>query len=116
MTSTDSVAIPKISPLFQHLQVGAVKLQNRLVMAPLTRGRAGKERIPNQLMQKYYIQRASAGLIISEATQISEQAAGWSQSPGIHTEEQVKGWQKITEAVHKQGGLIYLQLWHTGRA
>lgn len=116
MTSTNLVANPKVSSLFQPLQVGSVQLRNRLVMAPLTRGRAGKERIPNDLMQEYYTQRASAGLIISEATQISEQAAGWSESPGIHTEEQVKGWRKITEAVHKQGGLIYLQLWHTGRA
>ena len=79
MSSTTSVANPKISTLFEPLQVGAVKLRNRLVMAPLTRGRAGKERIPNQLMQEYYTQRASAGLIISEATQISEQAAGWSE-------------------------------------
>ncbi|MBV6625999.1 MAG: alkene reductase [Rivularia sp. (in: Bacteria)] len=116
MSSTTSVENPKVSSLFQPLQVGAVKLRNRLVMAPLTRGRAGKERIPNQLMQEYYTQRASAGLIISEATQISEQAAGWSETPGIHNQEQVEGWQKITEAVHQQGGLIYLQLWHTGRA
>ncbi|MGD1910937.1 MAG: alkene reductase [Rivularia sp. (in: cyanobacteria)] len=116
MSSTTSVANPKISGLIQPLQVGALKLRNRLVMAPLTRGRAGKERIPNELMLEYYTQRASAGLIISEATQISPQGAGWSESPGIHTEEQVKGWQKITEAVHKQGGLMYLQLWHTGRA
>ncbi|MEM9926785.1 MAG: alkene reductase, partial [Cyanobacteria bacterium P01_D01_bin.50] len=94
-----------MSTLFQPLQVGALKLRNRLVMAPLTRGRAGKERIPNELMLEYYTQRASAGLIISEATQISPQGAGWSETPGIHTEEQVKGWQKITEAVHKQGGL-----------
>ena len=116
MSSTTSLADTRVSPLFEPLQVGALKLRNRLVMAPLTRGRAGKERVPNELMQEYYTQRASAGLIISEATQISEQGAGWSQSPGIHTEEQVKGWQKITEAVHQQGGLIYLQLWHTGRA
>ena len=116
MSSTTSAANKRVSSLFEPLQVGAVKLRNRLVMAPLTRGRAGKERIPNELMQEYYSQRASAGLIISEATQISEQGAGWSESPGIHTEEQVKGWQKITGAVHKKGGLIYLQLWHTGRA
>lgn len=116
MSFTTSVVNPKVSSLFEPLQVGAVKLRNRLVMAPLTRGRAGKERIPNKLMQEYYTQRASAGLIISEATQISEQGAGWSESPGIHTEEQVKSWEKITQAIHKEGGLIYLQLWHTGRA
>ena len=116
MSSTDSVVNPKISSLFEPLQVGAVKLKNRIVMAPLTRGRSGKERIPNDLMVEYYTQRASAGLILSEATQISQQGSGWEQSPGIHNDEQVRGWRKITEAVHKQGGLIYLQLWHCGRA
>lgn len=102
--------------LFQPVQVGPYTRPNRIVMAPLTRGRAGKDRIPNALMVKYYTQRTSAGLIISEATQISEQAAGWAETPGIHTDEQVKGWQAITEAVHAEGGRIFLQLWHTGRA
>ncbi|MDX2242660.1 MAG: alkene reductase [Leptolyngbyaceae cyanobacterium bins.302] len=102
--------------LFSPLPVGSMSLPNRIVMAPLTRGRAGKERIPNELMLEYYAARADAGLIISEATQISEQAAGWDESPGIHTAAQVEGWQKITAAVHRHGGRIVLQLWHTGRA
>jgi N-ethylmaleimide reductase len=102
--------------LFSPLQVGALHLPNRIAMAPLTRGRAGAQRIPNGLMTEYYALRAEAGLIITEATQISDQGAGWDQSPGIHTDLQVKGWQTITEAVHRQGGRILLQLWHTGRA
>jgi len=105
-----------LEQLFSPLQVGSLNLPNRIVMAPLTRGRAGKERIPNDLMVEYYAQRADAGLIITEATQISEQGAGWDESPGIHTAAQVQGWQKITEAVHARGGRIVLQLWHTGRA
>jgi N-ethylmaleimide reductase len=84
-------------------------------MAPLTRARAGVERIPNALMVEYYRQRASAGLIISEATHVSVQGIGWVETPGIHTDEQVQGWRHVTEAVHQEGGKIYLQLWHTGR-
>jgi N-ethylmaleimide reductase len=102
--------------LFSTYQLGALTLPNRLIMAPLTRGRAGKDRIPNELMAEHYAQRASAGLIIAEATNISETAAGWNESPGIHNDAQVQGWQKVTEAVHNQGGRIYLQLWHCGRA
>jgi N-ethylmaleimide reductase len=102
--------------LFTPIKVGALTLPNRTVMAPLTRGRAGAERIPNDMMVEYYALRAEAGLIITEATQISEQGAGWDESPGIHTDTQVKGWQTITEAVHRKGGRIALQLWHTGRA
>ena len=102
--------------LFQPIQLGAIELQNRIIMAPLTRARAGGDRIPNPLMAEYYRQRASAGLIISEATQISEQAAGWAETPGIYTDAQIQGWQAITDAVHAQGGKIVLQLWHTGRA
>jgi N-ethylmaleimide reductase len=102
--------------LFSTYQLGALTLPNRLIMAPLTRGRAGQDRIPNELMAEHYAQRASAGLIIAEATNISETAAGWNESPGIHNEAQVKGWQKVTKAVHNQGGRIYLQLWHCGRA
>ncbi|MBT9311556.1 alkene reductase [Leptothoe kymatousa] len=108
---TDSVAA-----LFQPLKIGAISLPNRMIMAPLTRARSGPSRVPNDLMVEYYQQRASAGLIITEATQISEQAAGWVQTPGIYTAEQVAGWQKITQAVHQRGGKIVLQLWHTGRA
>jgi N-ethylmaleimide reductase len=102
--------------LFKPIQVGAIELRNRMVMAPLTRARAGVERIPNTLMVEYYRQRASAGLIISEATHVSTQGIGWIQTPGIHTDEQVQGWKRVTEAVHQEGGKIYLQLWHTGRA
>ena len=116
MSSVTQVVDSKIASLFQPLDLGSIPLQNRIVMAPLTRGRAGIERVPNDLMLEYYTQRISAGLIITEATQISEQAAGWTETPGIHTTEQVKGWQKITDAVHKKGGKIFLQLWHTGRA
>jgi N-ethylmaleimide reductase len=105
-----------IAPLFDPINLGAIALANRMIMAPLTRGRSGESRVPNDLMLEYYVQRASAGLIITEATQISEQGAGWAQTPGIHTPEQVEGWQRITEAVHQAGGKIVLQLWHTGRA
>jgi len=104
------------SNLFAPIKLGKIELSNRIVMAPLTRGRAGVERIPNTLMQEYYTQRATAGLIISEATLISEQAAGWVDAPSIHTEAQVEGWKQITESVHSHGGKIYLQLWHMGRA
>jgi N-ethylmaleimide reductase len=102
--------------LFSTYQLGALTLPNRLIMAPLTRGRAGQDRIPNELMAEHYAQRASAGLIIAEATNISETAAGWNESPGVHNDAQVQGWQKVTTAVHNQGGRIYLQLWHCGRA
>jgi N-ethylmaleimide reductase len=102
--------------LLSSYKLGSLAIPNRLIMAPLTRGRAGQERLPNALMAEYYVQRASAGLIISEATQISEQGAGWNETPGIHTHEQVKGWRSITEAIHNAGGHIFLQLWHTGRA
>lgn len=102
--------------LFSPIQVGANQLKNRMVMAPMTRSRADDDRSPNALMAEYYRQRASAGLIIAEATQISAQAAGAINTPGIHTEAHIRGWQRVTEAVHTQGGKIFLQLWHTGRA
>ena len=111
-----SLTESSLDVLFQPTQLGAIAIPNRIIMAPLTRARAGISRIPNDLMLEHYIQRASAGLIITEATQISEQGAGWQQSPGIHTAEQIAGWRKITDAVHQQGGQIVLQLWHTGRA
>jgi N-ethylmaleimide reductase len=109
-------SIMTANALFEPTKIGAIELRNRLVMAPLTRARAGAERIPNALMAEYYRQRASAGLIISEATHVSEQGIGWVETPGIHTDEQVKGWRLITDAVHQEGGKMYLQLWHTGRA
>lgn len=104
------------SPLFEPIHLGAIALGNRIVMAPLTRGRSGVDRIPNNLMTEYYQQRASAGLIITEATQISAQAAGWGETPGIYADAQFQAWQRITSAVHQQGGKIVLQIWHTGRA
>ncbi len=100
--------------LFQPLRVGAVELPHRILMAPLTRARA-TDRIPNELMAEYYGQRASAALIVSEATAISEQGYGWHGAPGIYTAAQVEGWTKVTEAVHSRQGRIFLQLWHMGR-
>lgn len=101
--------------LFDPLQVGDLNLPNRIVMAPLTRCRASAGRVPNALMAEYYAQRASAGLILSEATSVSPQGVGYPDTPGIWSEEQVEGWKKVTEAVHRAGGRIFLQLWHVGR-
>lgn len=95
--------------------MGAFSLANRIVMAPLTRSRMGPDGVPNEMHARYYSQRASAGLIISEATNISAQARGYALTPGIWTEEQVAGWKKVTDAVHAAGGLIVCQLWHVGR-
>lgn len=91
-------------------------LQNRIALAPMTRARSGEDRIPNELMAEYYAQRASAGLVITEATTISEQANGWNHSPGIYTDQMVAGWKATVNAVHEAGGKIYMQLWHCGRA
>ena len=102
--------------LFEPLQLGDLALPNRVIMAPLTRARAvGGKRVPNALMAKYYAQRASAGLIISEATSVSAQGVGYADTPGIWSEEQVAGWRLVTDAVHAAGGRIFLQLWHVGR-
>ncbi|MHA6334606.1 alkene reductase [Qipengyuania sp. CAU 1752] len=102
--------------LFQPLKMGALEAQNRIFMAPLTRGRATQPgSIPNDMMATYYRQRAGAGLIISEATGISREGLGWPAAPGIWSEEQTEGWKQTTEAVHEEGGLIVLQLWHMGR-
>jgi 2,4-dienoyl-CoA reductase-like NADH-dependent reductase (Old Yellow Enzyme family) len=97
------------------IQIGALKLANRIVMAPLTRCRCSEGRVPNQLMAEYYRQRASAGMIISEATSISAMGVGYPDTPGIWSDEQVEGWKLVTDAVHEAGGLILLQLWHVGR-
>ncbi len=105
-----------MNPLFTPFSIGDLELPNRLVMAPLTRGRADEGSIPNGLMAEYYRQRAGAGLIISEATHISPQGRGWVGAPGIHSAAQMSGWQRVTEAVHAGGGRIFLQLWHMGRA
>lgn len=104
------------SVLFQPFALSGLTLENRIVMAPMTRARAGKERIANELMAEYYTQRATAGLIITEATTISSQANGWNESPGIYTDEMVDGWKTVVESVHDTGGKIFLQLWHCGRA
>ena len=101
--------------LFQPLQLGAFTAKNRIMMAPLTRGRADPGGVPNALMTEYYRQRASAGLIISEATGISVEGLGWPSAPGIWSDAQVEGWQPVTRAVHAEGGKIVLQLWHMGR-
>ncbi|GGM05009.1 alkene reductase [Pseudomonas asuensis] len=101
--------------LFDPIKIGALELPNRFVMAPLTRCRADDNRIPTDLMVEYYAQRASAGLILSEATSVHPMGVGYPNTPGIWSDEQVEGWKKITSAVHKAGGLIMLQLWHVGR-
>lgn len=104
------------NPIFEPYALGPYKLKNRMVMAPLTRSRAGQPgNVPTDLNALYYAQRASAGLIISEATQVSQQGQGYAWTPGIHTPDQVVGWRSVAEAVHRTGGLIFMQLWHVGR-
>ncbi len=101
--------------LFSPVKLGAISLNNRVVMAPLTRNRAGEGGVPQPINAAYYEQRASAGLIISEATPISVMAHGYPALPGIYTDAQVAGWKKVTDAVHAKGGKIVIQLWHVGR-
>lgn len=101
--------------LFDPIQLGAILCPNRIVMAPMTRGRATREHVPTELMVDYYRQRASAGLIITEATGISRQGLGWPYAPGIWTQAQMEGWKPVVEAVHEAGGRIVCQLWHMGR-
>jgi 2,4-dienoyl-CoA reductase-like NADH-dependent reductase (Old Yellow Enzyme family) len=105
----------KMPTLFDPVRIGAWNLPNRIIMAPLTRQRAGVERIPNAMMAEYYAQRASAGLIISEATSVTPMGVGYADTPGIWSAAQVDGWKLVTQAVHKTGGRILLQLWHVGR-
>lgn len=102
-------------PLFQTLQAGAFTLPNRMVMAPLTRCRASAGRVPNAMMAEYYAQRASFGMILSEATAVSPMGVGYPDTPGLWTDAQVEGWKLVTGAVHEAGGLILAQLWHVGR-
>jgi N-ethylmaleimide reductase len=104
------------SVLFQPFGLHDLTLRNRIVMSPMTRARAGAARLPNKLMAEYYGQRSSAGLVITEGVTISDEANGWSESAGIYTDEMTEGWKHTTSAVHENGGLIFLQLWHTGRA
>ncbi|HET9212926.1 MAG TPA: alkene reductase [Thermoanaerobaculia bacterium] len=101
--------------LFSPVQVGPYTLRNRMVMAPMTRNRAGAGNVPSDLAVTYYAQRASAGLIITEGTQVSPQGVGYPGTPGIHDDAQVEGWRRVTEAVHARGGRIFAQLWHVGR-
>jgi len=101
--------------LFAPMTLGPYTLLNRIVMAPLTRNRAGAGNVPQAMNVEYYAQRASAGLIITEATQVSPQGVGYPNTPGIHTPAQIQGWKKVTDAVHKRNGRIFLQLWHVGR-
>ena len=101
--------------LFDPIKVGAMDLKNRIVMAPLTRNRAMEDDAPMDMHADYYAQRAGAGLIITEATQISPEGKGYAWTPGIHSDKQVAQWKKVTDAVHAEGGKIVLQLWHVGR-
>jgi N-ethylmaleimide reductase len=104
-----------MTDLFQPVPLGPLTLANRVVMAPLTRSRAGAGDVPGPMNAQYYAQRASAGLIISEATQITQQGKGYAWTPGIETPDQVAGWRGVTDAVHAAGGHIFLQMWHVGR-
>jgi 2,4-dienoyl-CoA reductase-like NADH-dependent reductase (Old Yellow Enzyme family) len=104
-----------MSSLFDRFRLGDLDLDNRLVMAPLTRARAGNGDVPTDLMADYYAQRASAGLLISEATNVSPMSRPFDRAPGIYTEEQVEGWRRVTRKVHNAGGRIFSQLWHGGR-
>lgn len=120
-TSLSSTCQMEIKPmtvnthLLSPIKLGPYELPNRMVMAPLTRNRAEAENVPGPMNATYYVQRASAGLIIAEATQVSSQGIGYPATPGIHSPEQVAGWQRVTKAVHNHGGRIFLQLWHVGR-
>ena len=104
-----------MSSLFDPIDLGAVKAPNRILMAPLTRGRSTRDHVPTVRMATYYAQRASAGLIISEATGITQEGSGWPYAPGLWSDEQVEAWKPVTDAVHDAGGRIVAQLWHMGR-
>lgn len=104
-----------ISPVLQPVTIGSLQLKNRVVMAPMTRSRADDAGVPPDYAADYYAQRAGAGLIITEATNISAQARGYPRTPGIWTDNQVAAWTRVTEAVHRRDGKIFLQIWHTGR-
>ena len=104
-----------MTTLFDPIKLGELELPNRIIMAPLTRCRADEGRVPNALMAEYYVQRASAGLILSEATSVTPMGVGYPDTPGIWSDAQVRGWTNITKALHQAGGRIFLQLWHVGR-
>src|SRR6185369_10241039 len=103
------------SKLFETYKLGPITLSNRTVMAPLTRNRALAGLVPNPLAVEYYGQRASAGLLITEASQVSQQGQGYQDTPGIYSKEQVAAWRQVTDRVHARGGHIFIQLWHVGR-
>ncbi len=105
-----------LDSFLSRFDLRGLPLDNRVVLAPLTRGRAGASRVPNAMMAEYYAQRAGAGLLIAEATTISPQANGWVDSPGIYTDEQGEAWKQVVAAVHAKGSKFFLQLWHTGRS
>lgn len=105
----------KTKTLLSPVEIGPYRLRNRMVMAPMTRNRAVEGEVPSELAATYYAQRASAGLLITEASQVSLEGVGYPNTPGIHTDAQVEGWKRVTEAVHERGGRIFLQLWHVGR-
>jgi len=107
--------MPDTPDLFTPIQLGALSLPNRIVMAPMTRNRASEGNVPNELMVEYYRQRASAGLLITEGAQIMPEGQGYPLTPGIHSQQQIAGWRQVTDAVHQAGGRIVLQLWHVGR-
>jgi N-ethylmaleimide reductase len=115
IASRPSPTEESLDPVFLPHRLGKIELKNRLVMAPMTRSRALEHHVPNPIAASYYAQRASAGLIVTEATQVSPQGVGYVRTPGIHSAEQVAGWARITQAVHSAGGKIFLQLWHVGR-
>src|ERR1700760_836960 len=111
----ENIHMSTATKLFEPYKLGPLTLPNRLVMAPLTRNRALEGLVPNPLAVEYYGQRASAGLLITEATQVSQQGQGYQDTPGIYSKEQVAGWRKVTDRVHANGGRIFLQAWHVGR-
>ena len=116
LRSQDARAAPADpNPLFTPYRLGDLKLKNRFVLSPMTRSRAVEGNVPNPLAATYYAQRATAGLVITEATQVSPQGVGYIRTPGIHSPEQVAGWRQVTDAVHRAGGVIFAQLWHVGR-
>ena len=104
-----------MTDLFSPLRLGAIELPNRIVMSSLTRNRAGAGNVPGDLAVEYYRQRATSGLILTEASPICPEAHGYPRTPGIHSPEQIAGWRKVTDAVHAAGGRIAIQLWHVGR-
>ena len=112
MTTPPTANAPR---LLDPLSMGLLQLPNRVIMSPLTRCRASEGRVPNALMAEYYRQRVSAGVILSEATAVTPMGVGYPNTPGIWSDEQIEGWRFVTDAVHKEGGRMCLQLWHVGR-